>query len=199
MLHRHRGDVAADHRRGALGVVAGGRHHMLAGDLEGLAGGDEVAALLHHLRALNDPFAIAALEPVDLDLADDLHPALAGALGHRLRHVGGVNVAVCGVIDRTLQVFGADQRPAVLDIVRRQPFERNADAFRGGGVEHVFVHPRIRLRHAQVADDGEARVQPRFLLQRLVEFDAVVVDVARRVGHVKKGEQARRVPGGPGS
>jgi hypothetical protein len=56
----------------------------------------------------------------------------------------------------------------------------------------------LRLRHAQVAHHVEARVQARLLLQRLVEFHGVVVDVARRVGHVEQRQKPGRMPGGAG-
>ncbi len=130
VLDRHGGDVAANHGGGALGMVAGGGHDMLAGDVEGLVRGDQVPALLDHLHAFDDPFAVYPLEPVDLDLANDFDAALTGALGHRHRHVGGVYVAVGRVIDRALQILGAHQRPAILDLGRCHPFVRDADAFR---------------------------------------------------------------------
>src|SRR5690606_11658001 len=62
-------------------------------------------------------------------------------------------------------------------------------------IEHVFVHPRIGLRHPEVAHDREARVEAGLGLQHLVEIDRVLVDVGRRVGHVEQGQQPGRVPG----
>jgi hypothetical protein len=132
---------------------------------------------------------------VDLQAALDLGAVLAGALGHGLRDVGGVDVAVGRMEDRALQVVGAHQRPAVPDLRGGQPFVLDPHGLGGGGIEHVFVHAVLRLRHAQVADDVEAGVEAGLGLQRLVEPDRIVVDMAGRVAHVEERQQPRRVPG----
>jgi hypothetical protein len=195
VLDRDGGEIAADHRGGALGVVAGGCDDHLRDDLERL-GADEIAAALRHDAALHDPVPAAALEGVDLGAAHDLDAALAGALGERLGHVGRVDVAVGRVEQRADQIIRAHKRIAFLDLTGLEPFEGHAHAFGGAGVEAVFVHPLARLRHAQVADHRESGVEAGLRLQRLVELHAVVVDVADRVAYVEERQEARRVPGG---
>ena len=180
----------------ALGVVAGGGDDMLGGDVEAVVGGDEVAAAFFKPGAGDDPFAAGPAVAVDLDLALDGRAQLPRALGHRLRHVGRVDVAVLRVVERADQVFGADERPAVLDLVRFQEFVVDPGGFRDRGIQHVFVHPLLVLRHPQVADNVEARVQARLRLQPLVEIDRVFVDVGRRVRHVEERQQAGCMPGG---
>ncbi len=116
----------------------------------------------------------------------------------RLGDVGGVDVAVGGVEERALQILGAHQRPAVADLGRGQQLVGDADGLGGRGVELVLVHPRVGLRHAQVADHREAGVEAGLGLERLVELHRVVVDVAGGVAHVEERQQARGVPGRAG-
>ena len=198
MLNRDRRALDAEQPRCALGVVAGGRHHMLGADLEGFFGGHQIAALLAHHMAAHDPFAARPLVAVHLHAAQDLNPALARAPGHGHGHIGGVYVAVRRVIERAHQILGAHKRPALTDFLRREPFIGHAAGFGGGGVEHVFIHPLAALRHAQIADHREAGIEPGFRFERLVELDGVIVDMGGGVGHVEIGQKPRRVPCGAG-
>jgi len=80
-------------------------------------------------------------------------------------------------------------------LARGQPFKGHIAGLGRGGIDHVFVHPRLRLRHAQVADHGETGIEPRFGLERFVEIDRVFVDMGRGKAHVEQRQQPRRVPG----
>ena len=157
-------------------------------------GRHKVATLFDHLGDSHVPVVALPFIAIDLPFAFDGDAALTRTFGHRHGHVGGVNVAVGRVIDRALQVFGADQRPAFLDLVGCHPFKRNANRFCRRRIDHVFVHTFLRLGHPQVANDEKARVQAGFFLKRFVELDRVVVDVGRRVGHVEIRQKPRRVP-----
>ena len=81
---------------------------------------------------------------------------------------------------------------------RGQPLVGDADGLGGRGIELELVHPRVGLRHAQVADHREAGVEAGLGLERLVELHRVVVDVAGGVAHVEERQQARGVPGRAG-
>ena len=198
MLDRNRGDADAQQAGGALRVVAGGGHDMLGPDLEDLARTDKVAALFHQPFAGHDPFAASPRIPVDLHLAFDAGAGHARALGHGLGHVGGVDIAVCRMEQRALQILGTDQRPAVPDLLGRQELMLDADRLSGGGIQHVFVHAFVGLGHAQVAAAGEARVQPGLRFQVRIKLDRIVVDMGGRIVHVEQRQQARRVPGRSG-
>ena len=171
---------------------------MFGVDVIDLSGRDQVAAAIHHLFHRHDPFAAGPAIGVHLDLALDPAARHPRALGHGLGHVGGVDVSVGRVEQRALQVLGADQRPALLDLSGGQELMLDPDRLGGGGIQHVFVHPRIRLRHAQVAAAGKAGVQPRLGLEARIELDRVIVDMAGRIAHVEQGQQTRRVPGRSG-
>ena len=195
--------VLDDHRRGldpqqlrrALRMVAGRGDHMLGGDVEPVIGCHKVAALFDHPGAGHDPLRPGPAIAVDLHLAFKGAAKLPGPLGHGLRHVGRVDVAVLRMIERTDQVFGADQRPAVLDVLGREKLVVNIGSFGHRRIKHVFVHALLMLRHPQVAHDIEAGVQAGFRLQPLVEIDRVFVDMGGRIAHVEQRQEPRRVPG----
>ena len=197
MLDRNRRGLDPQKPRGALGMVAGRRDDMFGMDFERLFARHQHAALFHHDMARDDPFRPGPFIAVDLGFLDDLHPPLACALGHRLGHVGRVDIAVLRVIERADQVLGPDQRPAVLDLFRRQKLVIDVRRLGHGRIEHIFVHPLLPLGHAQVAHHIEARVQAGLGLQRLVEIDRIFVDMGRGIGHVEQGQKPRRMPGRP--
>ena len=185
----------AQHLGGALRVVARCGHDMLSRDHDLLVRRHQVAAFFDHLGAGDFPVGAVPVERIGLHLAHNIHAALTGTFGHRLSHIGGVNIAVFGVVDRTLQVRCFDQRPAFLDLLRRQPLIGDIAGLGCGRIEHVFVHTLLRLRHAQVAHHGEACVQAGFFLKLFVEIDGVLVDVGCRIGHVEQRQQTGCVPG----
>ena len=122
MLDRDCGHLDAQHLGGALRMVARCSHNVFGRDDDLLVGWDKVAALFDHLGAGDFPMGTVPVEGISLHFADDIHAALACALGHGLRDVRGVNIAVLGVIDRTFQIAGFNQRPALFDLIRGQPF-----------------------------------------------------------------------------
>ena len=171
---------------------------MFGADFKPVLSGHQIAAALHHFGAAHDPFGPRPFIAVDLQLAVNLGPQLAGALGHRLGDIGRVNIAVFGVVKRAFKVIRADQRPAGLDVIRREEFILDAHRIGGRGIEHVFVHTLLRLGHAQVAHHRKACIQPGFSLQRFVEINRILVDMAGGVTHVEQRQKAGGVPGGTG-
>ena len=198
MFHGDRRYLDAEQPGRPLRMVARGRDDMFGMDGDLFAGGQQVAALLLHLRGLHNPALAVPGIAVDLPLPFDGDAVRTGALGHRLGHVGGIYVAVGRVEDGALQVFGAHKRPAIPYLGRRHPFMWNATGLGGRRIEHVFVHPVLRLRHAQVADNLEAGIESGFLLKRLVEPDRIVVDMRRGIAHVEIWQESCRVPGRAG-
>ena len=137
-------------------------------------------------------------KPVSLPLALDHHATLTRTFGHRHRNISRVNVAVRRMVNRTFQIFGSHQRIAVFDLRGRQPLIRHAAGLGGGRIEHVLIHPRIGLCHAQIANHRKARVQTGLVLKRFVKLDRIVMNMRRRIAHVEIGQQTRRMPGGAG-
>ena len=125
MLNRDRWHLNPQHLGSALHVVARRGHNVFCGDHNLLFGRHKIAALLNHLGASHFPVGAVPMERVSLPFADNLNTALTGTLGHRHRHISGVNIAVSLVINRALQVLSTDQRPALLDLCGGQPFVWN--------------------------------------------------------------------------
>ena len=171
MFNRNGRHLDAQHLGGALCVVAAGGNNMFGSDHDLLVRGDKVPALLDHLGDGNLPRRAIPVKGIRLPLALNRHPPLPRALGHRHGDIGGVNVAVRLVVQRAFQIVGLDQRPFCLDLIRRHEGIGHAAGLGGRGIEHVFVHAFVRLRHAQVAHHGKARVQAGLFLKRLVELD----------------------------
>ena len=195
VLDRDRRHLDAKHFGGALRVVTRSGHDMLGGDDDLLVRRDQVAALFDHLGAGDFPSRPVPVERIRLPFALDHHAALTGTFGHRLSDISGVNVAIFGVVDRAFQVVCLDQRPTLADLLWREPFVFHAASLGSGGIEHIFVHTLLRLRHAQVANHGEACVQAGFFFQCLVEIDRILVNMGGRIAHVEKRQQTSGVPG----
>ncbi len=151
--------------RGRLRVVARSRDHMFCRDHDLFVGRDKIAALFHHLGAGDFPCIAIPMKRIGLPFAFDHYAPLARALCHRLCNVGGVNVAIRVVIQCALQIFGADQGPFRLDLVWGHPLIGHATGFCRCGIDHIFVHAFLRLRHTQVAHDRKPGVQPGFFFQ----------------------------------
>ena len=194
MLNRNGRDLDAEKLCSALGMVARGGHDMFGTDRDLFVGRNKVAALFDHLGRHHIPVIAGPGVAVDLPAPLDFNAARTSAFGHGLRHISGVNVAVRWVIDCANQILGAHQWPAVLDVGGRHPFIGNPAGFGGRGIKLILVHPRLALRHAQVADDEKSRVQARLFFQCLVELDRVVMDMRGRIAHVEIGEQTSSVP-----
>ncbi len=155
---------------------------MLGGDLA-LVGGD-----------LPQP-VVELLDGGDRGVAVDRGAAVACALGQRLGQVGGLDVAVIGVLDGAEQALGLAERPDFLDLFRRQDVDLDADRLGNAGIIHVFVPAVLGAGETDVGDLREADIHAGFLLQFLVELDRVFVDLADRIAHVEQGQQAGGVPG----
>ena len=162
MLDRNGRDLDPKHLSRPLCMIARGRHHMFGMDHHLLARGDQVAPLLDHLRAGHIPMVARPVIAVHLPFAFNRNAQLPRTLGHGLRDIGWIDVAIGGVINRPLKIFGPHQRPTLFDLVGCQPLIGDADRFGGRGIKHVFIHARLRLGHAQIAHNVKARIEACF-------------------------------------
>ena len=194
MFHGNRRHLDPQHSRGALRMVAARGNHMLGGNDDLLITVDKVPALLHHLGAGHFPMGTIPVKRIRLPLALNRNATLPRALGHRHRHIGGVNISVRLVIKRTLQIRCLDQRPLRLDLIRGQELIRHTAGLSGRGIEHILIHPRIGLRHPQIAHHGKSSVQPGLSLQGLIELDRILMNMRRRKRHVEQRQKPRRMP-----
>ena len=178
-------DVEADHRAGAAGEIAGGGDDVLAGDVA--------------LVGLDQPFAgRRLLDAGHRRVAVDFGAAIARAARERLRQVGGLDIAVVGMLDGAEDAVRLAERPDLLHLLRRQHVDVDADRARDAGIVHELVPAVLGAGEADVGADGEADVLAGLRLQRLVEGDRVFVDLADRVAHVEERQQPRRMPGRAG-
>ena len=185
MFDRQHGDVEADHGAGAPGIIAGGRDDVFAGDIA--------------LVCLHQPFAIGLLfDTQHRGLAIDLGAEVAGTDGHGLGHVGGLDIAVAGMLDGADQPVDIAQGPDFLDVGRSQEFDLDTDGLGHAGILMIFVHAVAVHGQANIADLAEAHRLSRFRLQPLIELDRVFVDLPNRIAHIEQRQQSRRVPGRAG-
>ena len=124
--------------------------------------------------------------------------AFARAARQRLGEVGGLDIAVLGVLDRADDSIDIAERPDLLDLLRREELDLDADGRGDAGVIAIFVHPVAGAREADVRHLAQADVEPGLLLERLVERDGIFVDLPDRIAEVEERQEARRVPGRAG-
>ena len=177
--HRH---VDPDHAAGRPCEIAGRRDDVLA---------DDVA-----LVGRNLPFA--ARPPLDRDhgrMAVDLSPALARRPRQGLGQVGGLDIAVLGMLDRADDSLDVAEWPDLLDLLRRQELDLDADRRGDAGVIVIFVHPVAGAGEADVGDLAQADVEAGLILERPIEGDRIFVDLPDRIAEVEERQEARRMPG----
>ena len=161
-------DIQAKHLAGFACVVAGGAHHVLAGD---------VALVGEHI-----PFArCQLLYAGDLGLLIDLAATGAGALAQGHGQIDRGNVAVVRVVERADHlgcvdaIAQIDQGPQRLDLGRGDDAKRHANGVGHTTVLEVLVHPVLVGRQPQVAGDMKAHILPGLGRQTLVQVHRVLV------------------------
>ena len=158
MFNRNSRNFNAQHFGRTLRVIARGRHHVLRRDHNLLIRRDKVATLFDHLSASHLPMTASPFKAVGLPFAFNRNAQLARTFGHSHGDIGWVNIAVSMMIQRTFEIFCADQGPFLLDFVRRHKYMRYVAGFCSRSIELIFVHPLISLRHAQVSHNCKARI-----------------------------------------
>ena len=136
-----------------------------------------------------------ALDRLDERLPVDLAAAVARAARQRLGQIGGLDVAVAGVLNGAQKPVGDAERPDLRDLGRREEFHLNAaDGGGDAGIIAIFVEPVLGARQADVGDLTEADVHPRFRAEAFVERHRVFVQLADGIAQVEQRQQARGVP-----
>ena len=144
----------------------------------------------------DQPFAGGrALDACDGGVAVDLGAERPRSPGERLGQVGGLDVAVVGVLDRADQAIGLAKRPDRLDFRGREHIDRDADRPGDAGVIHVLVEAVPGPRQTDVGDLAEADILSGLGLEPPVEADRVFVDLPDRVGEVEQRQEAGGMPG----
>ena len=182
VLNRHHRHVDPDHLAGLPREIAGGRDNVLANDVA--------------FVGRNLPFA--AWLPLDRDhgrLAVDLSPEFARRPRKRLRKIRRLDIAVLGMLDRADDSVDVAERPDLLDLLRGQELDLDADRGGDSGVIVIFVHPVAGAREADVGDLAQADVEAGLFLERPIEADRIFVDLPDRIAEIEERQEARRVPG----
>jgi hypothetical protein len=175
-------DVEPDHRAGLAGEVAGGAHHVLAGDVAFVGPDQPLAGRL-------------LLDPDHARLTVDFGAAGARAPGQRLGQIGRLDVAVLGMTDRADEPLDVAERPDLLHLLRRQELDLDPYGRGDAGILVILVHPVAVHGETDVGHFGEADALSGLLFQRLVERHRMLMDLADRIAHVEERQEARGVPG----
>ena len=128
----------------------------------------------------------------------DLRAAGARTLGQRLGQVGGLDIAVVGMLDGADDAVGLAERPDLLELRGRELVDLDADGLGDAGVIHELVPAVVGARQADVGAACEADMLAGFLLELAVELDRIFVNLPDRIGHVEERQEAGRVPGRAG-
>ena len=181
--HRH---VQPDHAPRPPGEITGGRDDVVADDLALV--GDDLPLAGGQL-----------LDGADGGVAVDGGAAVASAAGQRLGQVGGLNIAVLGMLDRAENAVGLAERPDLLQLCGRQQPDRHTDRLGDAGIVHVLVPAVPGARQPDIGDVREADIHAGFFLQLAIEAHGIAVQLADGIAHVEQRQQAGGVPGGAGS
>ena len=113
------------------------------------------------LVGLDQPFAVRLLlDAGDRRVAVDFGAAVARALGQRLGQVGRLDIAVVGMLDGAEDAVRLAERPDLLQLLRRQHVDLDADRLGDAGIIHELVPAVLGAGQADVGADGEADILP---------------------------------------
>ena len=179
VLHADHRQVEPDHAADLARPVARGIDHGLAGD----------RAILGH----DPPFAAGVRSIASTGfLPVDRRPGIARALGQRLGHLRGVDVAIVRVPQAPDHVVGREERVALAHLGRAQDLEREPLRRRHAGDVVELRQPVPGMREPDAAARAMADRLARLRRQRPVQ----PVAVGLQLHHVPGGREVRAVAGG---
>ena len=181
VLHRDHRDVDPDHLACLAGKIAGAGDHVI--------GGEDLLVRLH----MPGPVRIL-VKRRDGGVAHDPGTPVARALGQRLGEVGGLDIAVIGMLDRAQNAVGFAERPNLLELFRRQEFHVDADGFCDAGIIKILIHPVLRHCQTDIGDLREADIEAGLRFQRAVEINRIFVKLADGIAHVEERQETCRMP-----
>src|SRR6185312_7086175 len=125
---------------------------------------------------------------------DDARATVARTLRERLREIGRIGLAVAGNRDPSGKVVGAQQRQLRADLIAREPFEFDTEASRARHLPAHQLHALGRLRDVHAAALLPSGREPRFLLERRIELDAVAAHARRIARRAHLADETGRMP-----
>jgi len=131
-------------------------------------------------------------------MAIDLRAERPCPAGKSLGQVGGLDIAVIGMLDRAEQTVRVAERPDFLDLIRGQDLDIDPDGFGDPGIIHVLVPAVLGTGQTDIGNLFETDILPGFGFQLAIQFDGIFVDLADRITHVEKGQQTGGMPGRSG-
>ena len=133
-------------------------------------------------------------DALDLHIFRDVRTAGPRAFGKRHGHIGGIDLPVVWQPEAPDDVFRINQRPALLDLARRDDFDRQAEIAAHRGTALELLEPRLGVRGPQRAVLLKARCLPGLCLEPAEELARIFGELGHIAGRAELGDEAGRVP-----
>ena len=126
----------------------------------------------------DQPFAIRLLRDAsNRRVAVNGRSALPRTFGQCLGKVSGLYIAVIGVLDCANDTVHIGQWPDVLDLVRRQEIDIDANGSRNTRIIMILIHPVFGCRQPDVSDLRHSGMQPSFGFQAGVQSHRILMQL----------------------
>ena len=137
----------------------------------------------------DQPFAIRLLRDAgNRRVAVNCRSALPRAFGQCLGKVSGLNIAVIGVLDCADDTVHIRQWPDVLDLVRRQEIDIDANGSRNTRIIMILVHPVFGCRQPDVSDLRHSGMQTSFGFQAGVQSHRILMQLPDGIAEIEERE-----------
>ena len=90
------------------------------------------------------------------------------ALGQCLREIGGLDIAIIGMLDSANDAVHVGKRPNIFDVVGAKEVDIDANGTRNARIIIILIHPVFGGRQPDVRDLRKTGMQAGFFLKRRI-------------------------------
>ena len=161
-----------------------------------IAGGiHDVFAAHFALFGFNDPFVVLSPHTSDRAKAYDARTSIASTFGERLSQLGGINVAIVGVVQTAFEVVRFQKRVAVLQVAERTHLDVHALIATHASHTFELLHALSRMRQPDRAGHVVVHRVVDLVRQSTIQLGRVTLHIHDRPGGRERRNIACCMPG----
>ena len=173
MLNRDYRNVESYHRTGLASEIPRTGDDVFAGDVA--------------LICRDQPLARSQLGDRRYSgVAIDCGPPLPCAFGQCLGQVGWLNIAILWMLDRADHAIGVAQRPNLLDLIRSQEFDIDANSSGDSRIVVILIQSVLGCRKPNVRNARKTDIELGFGFKTWIEAHRILVQLANGIAEIEQ-------------